>query len=93
MSKEKQNRHPVLKTVGAAAVTGAAAYGTYAWYVFTQAFNPDKSRYHPDGLAPNSAETAASNDWLNRSSRMDDTLRSYDDLTLHAMRIENHPDS
>ena len=49
MSKEKQNRHPVLKTVGAAAVTGAAAYGTYAWYIFTQAFNPDKSRYHPDG--------------------------------------------
>ena len=93
MSKENQKGHPILKTAAATVITGAAAYSTYAWYVFTQAFHPDKSRYHPDGISPNSAESAASNEWLKNSDRMDDTLRSYDDLTLHALRIENHPDS
>jgi len=93
MGKENQKGHPILKTAAATVITGAAAYSTYAWYVFTQAFHPDKSRYHPDGISPNSAENAASNEWLKNSDRMDDTLRSYDDLTLHALRIENHPDS
>ena len=93
MSKENNKKHPVLKAAGTTLAAGAAAYGTYAWYVFTQAFHPDKSRFHPDGISPNSAETAASNDWLKNSDRMDDTLRSYDDLTLHALRVENHPDS
>ncbi|MBR4456214.1 MAG: hypothetical protein IKS32_08315 [Solobacterium sp.] len=90
MSKKK---HVFLKAVGAVAAAGTAAYGTYAWYLFTQAFNPRRSRFHPDGISQNSEEAAASNEWLKHSDRMDDTIRSYDDLTLHCMRIENHPDS
>ncbi len=93
MSKGTEKKHPVLKTAAAVAATGAAAYGTYAWYLFTQAFNPDKSRFHPDGAHADSEKAALSNEWLKQSDRMDDTLRSYDNLMLHAIRIENHPES
>ncbi|MBQ9327867.1 MAG: hypothetical protein IJ225_04970 [Solobacterium sp.] len=91
--KDNRKKHPVLKTAGALAATGAAAYGGYSFLLFTHAFNTDKSRFHPDGIIPNSAETASANEWLKNSDRVDDTLRSYDDLTLHAMRIENHPEA
>ena len=93
MGKDSKEKHPVLKAAGATLAAGAAVYGTYAWYVFTQAFIPEKSRFHPDGISPNSAESAASNEWFKRADRTDDTLRSYDDLMLHALRIENHPES
>ena len=93
MSKEKKRKHLILRTVIGTAAAGTAAYGSYAYLLFRNGFDTDKSRYHPDGLCPNSEETAMANEWFMAAKRRDEYLRSYDGLSLHAIRIENHADS
>lgn len=93
MSKDNKHNHVILKTAATAAVGSAAAYGSYAYLLFRNAFDTDHSRYHPDGVSPNSEETAIASDWYNAANITDEYLRSYDGLTLHAVRAENHPDA
>ena len=93
MSGKKQNKHVILKTACGTLAAGAAAYGGYAYLLFRNAFETDKSRYHPDGISPSSQESALQSDWYKAASKNDETIRSFDGLTLHAVRIENHPDS
>ena len=90
---KKKKKNSIFKTAAKLAAAGAAAYGGYAYYLFRQAFDSRHSRFHPNGPVTDSFALAAGSDWLRASNRNDDYLQSYDGLTMHAVRVENHPDS
>ena len=93
MSEKKENKHIILKTACGTLAAGTAAYSGYAYLLFRNAFVTDRSRFHPDGVNPSSDEAAVNSDWFKKAEKHDETIRSFDGLSLHAMRIENHPDS
>ena len=90
---KKKKKNSIFKTAAKLAAAGAAAYGGYAYYLFRQAFDSRHSRFHPNGPVTDSFALAAGSDWLKASNRNDDYLQSYDGLTMHAVRVENHSDS
>lgn len=90
MEKEK-SKHTLLKTVCCTAAAGTAAYGGYAYLLFRNGFDTDKSRYHPNGAVMNSEENALATEFVKNSERHEEYLSSYDGIRLHATRIENHP--
>ncbi|MDD6366402.1 MAG: alpha/beta hydrolase [Stecheria intestinalis] len=92
---EKKNDHPVLKTIGAAAAVGTAAYAGTAYYIFREAFDLGHSRYKLPGnsISPDQTEQGENTKFLESAKRSDDTIQSYDGVTLHAMRLTTHPES
>ena len=91
MSKDNNN-HTVAKAVAATAVTVTGAYATTCYAIFNRIFRLDEdSSLFRDGSASYQDET--SNEWFLSSRRHDDFIVSFDGLDLHAIRIENHPDS
>lgn len=91
----KKNDHPFLK---AAAITAGAAAGAYAGvsaYIFHQIFNLAQSDLYSGkgGTAFLTFKNGEKAEWFHNSVREDDTLNSFDGLKLHALRLQNHPDS
>jgi pimeloyl-ACP methyl ester carboxylesterase len=93
MSKKKKKGTSVLKAAAGTLAAGAAAYSGYGYYIFRQAFDSRHSRFHPNGPVTDSITLAQGSDWLRESTHTDDYLQSYDGLTMHAVRVENHPES
>lgn len=91
MSDSEKKDHSFLKAVGAIAATAGAAYAGVSYYVFRQAFDLDKSRYLP--VRRNDAEAPQLSKWISKAERKDEFVNSFDGLSLHALKITNHPES
>lgn len=95
MSEKKKKKHTLLKVAGATAVTGAAAYAGFGYYVFRNAFDLQHSTLYTgkNGVKRLAVGSDGKNEWFAHSTRDDDFIDSYDGLKLHALRITNNPDS
>ncbi len=90
---EKKNNHVVLKTAAVAATATAGAYAGYAYYLFRQAFDLDRSRFtldHYHLVSANERQEGLS--WFNNQEVKDEWVKSFDDLKLHGYQI-NQEDS
>ncbi len=92
---EKENKHTLLKVVGAAAVAGTAAYAGFGYYVFRNVFDLENSTLYTEekGLRTAAKPEGEKGEWLVHSERSDEFIDSFDGLKLHAVRLMNHPDS
>lgn len=95
MSKNNENKHTLLKVVGATALAGAAAYGGSGFFIFRNAFDLLHSNlYTPTrGIKKLPKTDDERQEWFAHSTRDDEFLDSYDGLKLHALKITNHPES
>lgn len=88
----KENKNTILKGVATTAAIAGSAYAGTCYYIFKRLFYVDEDFY----LLERSYPTNATNDykeWFLTSRREDDFITSHDSVELHAIRIENHPDS
>ena len=92
---EKKKKHTLLKAVGVTAVTGAAAYAGFGYYVFRNVFDLQNSTLYTgkNGIKRLATGSSEKNEWFAHSTRDDDFIDSFDGLKLHALRITNNPDS
>ena len=90
-----EKKHTLLKTVGATAAVGTAAYLGTGYYMFRTAFdlkNSTSKLVKPDVKRMDETDKEKE-DWFSHSTREESFITSYDGLRLHALRITNHPES
>ena len=88
----KDSNHKIIKAAAATAVTVTGAYAATCYVIFNHIFELDEeaSLFLTDNKFLNDD---TSYEWFLSSRRHDDFTTSFDGLSLHAIRIENHPES
>lgn len=93
MSKE-QKKHPVLKAAAITTAAGVSAYAGYAYYLFRQAFDLDRSRFTLDHYYLYSCkERQEGLSWFTNTEHEEATITAFDGLKLHGIVVNPHKES
>ncbi len=90
---EKKNHHTAAKVVTGAAIVGTVAYTSASYYIFSQAFDFNHSKFQPIVDTVDKKNIERNQKWLENCKRSDEYITSYDRVQLHGYRIWNHPEN
>ena len=88
---EEKKKHTALKIIGGVTATAASAYAGFSYVIFRHEFDLKRSMIHKStNLIHSDTEKE---EWFMHSEKKDCFMNSYDGLKLHALALENHPES